>query len=352
MSRFYLSKNYNGLTNAGNKAKTDIEEILSKLGFKNAGLPQTTYTNKARGFLRTLMGVLKVLFTVSANDIVVVQYPFKKYYSFVCNLIHLKRGKVITIIHDLGTFRRKKLTADKEINRLNHSDVLIVHNDRMEEWLRQQGFTKPMVCLEIFDYLSSSINRKQNTLNQETIKVIYAGALNYKKNSYLYSLKDVMSKWQFELYGRGFEEDKIENKSLFKCKGFVASDQLIEQVSAHFGLIWEGNSIHTCSGDFGVYLKINNPHKVSLYIRCNLPIIIWKEAALASFVAEHKIGICISSLEELDSILPSITLEAYDEMVRNVRNINEKISSGYYCRKAVDTAEKLLMATSSPSPTT
>lgn len=348
MTRFYLSKNYNGLNNAGNKAKTDIEEILSKHGYKNAGLPQTTYTNKVTGFLLTLTGVLKVLFTVSANDVVVVQYPFKKYYSFVCNLIHLKRGKVITIIHDLGTFRRKKLTADKEIRRLNHSDVLIVHNDKMKDWLKQQGFTKPMISLEIFDYLSSSVNHNQQELSQESIKVIYAGALTYKKNKYLYSLNDVMTKWQFELYGRGFEEDKIEDKSHFKFKGFVPSDQLIEQVNAHFGLIWEGDSIHTCSGDFGVYLKINNPHKVSLYIRCNLPIIIWKEAALASFVTENKIGICINSLEELDSVLPSISTESYNEMVRNVRSINEKISSGYYCSKAVENALKVI---SFPPPT-
>lgn len=345
MTRYYLSKNYNGLNNAGNKAKTDIEEILSKLGYKNAGLPQTTYSNKIAGFLITLAGVLKVLFTVSANDVVVVQYPFKKYYSFVCNIIHLKRGKVITIIHDLGTFRRKKLTAEQEIKRLSHSDVLIVHNNKMKEWLKEQGYTKPMVCLEIFDYLSPSVNNNTLEPDQQPIKVIYAGALTYKKNRYLYSLSDVMSKWQFELYGGGFEENKIADKTLFKFKGFMPSDQLIEQVSAHFGLIWEGDSIHTCSGDFGIYLKINNPHKVSLYIRCNLPIIIWKEAALASFVAENKIGVCIDSLEELDSILPSISIESYDEMVRNIKKINQKIASGYYCRRAVENAESLLQFT-------
>lgn len=154
-----------------------------------------------------------------------------------------------------------------------------------------------------------------------------------------------MSKWQFELYGKRFEEDKIKDKTLFKFKGFVPSDQLIEQVSAHFGLIWEGDSIHTCSGDFGIYLRVNNPHKVSLYIRCNLPIIIWKEAALASFVAENKIGVCIDSLEELDSILSSISAESYNEMVRNIKEINKKIASGYYCKRAVENAESLLQLT-------
>ena len=58
-----------------------------------------------------------------------------------------------------------------------------------------------MVCLEIFDYLSPSVNNNTQEPNQKPIKVIYAGALTYKKNRYLYSLNDVMSKWQFELYG-------------------------------------------------------------------------------------------------------------------------------------------------------
>ena len=39
MTRFYLSKNYTNTSSAGNKAKTDIEKILSEQGYKYAGLP-------------------------------------------------------------------------------------------------------------------------------------------------------------------------------------------------------------------------------------------------------------------------------------------------------------------------
>ena len=42
----YLSRNYKGLSSAGNKAKTDIEQIMKDLSFKNVGLKQTTYRNK------------------------------------------------------------------------------------------------------------------------------------------------------------------------------------------------------------------------------------------------------------------------------------------------------------------
>lgn len=55
----YLSRNYKGLSSAGNKAKTDIEQIMEKMSFRNVGLRQTTYTNEVLSFLATLTGVLK-----------------------------------------------------------------------------------------------------------------------------------------------------------------------------------------------------------------------------------------------------------------------------------------------------
>lgn len=341
MGMYYLSKNYKEINSAGNKAKTDIEAILKQQGYKEAGLPQTNYRNNIIGFLVTLMSVLKVVFTISKNDTVILQYPFKKYYSFVCKLVHYKGGKVITFIHDLGSFRRKKLTIPEEIKRLAHSDILIVHNERMKEWLLEQNYQKPIVCLEIFDYLSST-QATTKPLNKDMFRVIYAGGLSYKKNRFLYLVDEVISRWHFVLYGNGFEQEQIKNPDAFTYKGFTPSDELITNAEGDFGLVWDGESITTCSGTFGEYLKYNNPHKASLYIRCQLPVIIWKQAALASFVSENKIGICIDSLEELKDILPAISKEEYLEMKENTKEISRRLSTGYYSTKALKTAEKLL----------
>ena len=57
----------------------------------------------------------------------------------------------------------------------------------------------------------------------------------------------------------------------------------------------------------GEYLQYNAPHKMSLYIRCGLPIIVWEKAGLAPFVKKNNVGICISSLTELEDILPKIS---------------------------------------------
>ena len=37
----YLSRNYKGVNNAANKAKTDIEYIMEQCGYRNVGLKQT-----------------------------------------------------------------------------------------------------------------------------------------------------------------------------------------------------------------------------------------------------------------------------------------------------------------------
>ena len=56
MRNCYLSRNYKGVDGAGNKAKTDIEQIMESNGFVNVGLRQTRYTNSILAFLATLAG--------------------------------------------------------------------------------------------------------------------------------------------------------------------------------------------------------------------------------------------------------------------------------------------------------
>lgn len=341
MRKFYLSKNYKDLSSAGNKAKTDAEQIMVKLGFKNAGLSQTLYQNKILGFLITLSGVLKVVFSVSKGDMLVLQYPIKKYYTFICRMAHFRGCKVVTLIHDLGSFRRKKLTVPQEIKRLSSSDYLIVHNRFMKQWLLAEGYKKPMGCLEIFDYLSETEAADKQPLHQK-YQVIYAGGLSYKKNRFLYTLDHVIKSWHFNLYGGGFEPERIQNKEHFTYKGFVPSDQLIATAEGDFGLVWDGEASSTCTGFFGEYLQYNNPHKTSLYIRCHLPVIIWSKAALSSFISENKIGISTDSLSDLNRKLQLISREEYLEMKNNTRKISDRLATGYYLKRALTDAEHTL----------
>lgn len=342
MKNYFLSKNYKDTASAGNKAKTDIEQILIGLGYENAGLRQTHYSNSVVSFLLTLTGVFKVFFSVSPGSVLVLQYPLKKYFTFVCRMAHWRGCKVVTIIHDLGAFRRKKLTVAQEIKRLGFSDYLIVHNRFMKQWLTDNGYRNPMGCLEIFDYLSETEASPRPPKQSNSYQVIYAGGLSYKKNRFLYEMDLVICTWNFHLYGGGFELERIQNKDHFVYKGFVPSDRLIATAEGDFGLVWDGVSPTTCSGTFGEYLQYNNPHKTSLYIRCHLPVIVWSKAAMAAFVREHQIGLCIDSLEELNERLPLVTKTEYAAMQSNVIAISQKLTSGYFVTKALSDVGRLM----------
>ena len=59
----------------------------------------------------------------------------------------MKGAKTVSLIHDLGSFRRKKLTVEKEISRLSHSDYIIASNENMKKWLKEHGMQKPVGAL-------------------------------------------------------------------------------------------------------------------------------------------------------------------------------------------------------------
>lgn len=332
----YLSRNYRGVTNAGNKAKTDIEQVMAAHGFRNVGLKQTRYTNVVVAFCFTLLGVLKSFFSLRKGDVLVLQYPLKKYYAFVCNIAHLRGCKVITLIHDLGSFRRKKLTVPQEIARLNHSDCIIVHSEPMKDWLLKNGIKEKLQVLEIFDYLSEKQSSTANDLPQSPSRILFVGALSSYHNEFLYKLGAIPHSYTMVLYGSGFESERLQNQVDYK--GFVSSDDLIATAKGEYGVVWYGSSLEGGHGALGEYLQYNAPHKMSLYIRCGLPVIIWEKAGLASFVKKNKIGICVSSLEELENIFTKIDTDQYLEMKKNVQRISEQLSQGYYCFKAIKQA--------------
>lgn len=342
MRKCYFSKCYKELYSAGSKAKTDMEQIMSDLGYQNIGMSKRVSSNKVLGFFITLLSIIKVIFNLRNGDILVIQYPLKKYYALLCNAAHFKRAKVITLIHDLGSFRRKKLTYSQEICRLQHSDYLITLNDSMSAWLKAQGCTVPMGSLMVWDYLSLSSPSDEDKPVPPFYTVVYAGALGRTKNRFLYDLDSLSHQWKLCIYGMGFEPDQIVNKEQITYKGFLPADELISSVKGDFGLVWDGDSYSACVGNFGEYLQYNNPHKVSLYIRCHLPLIIWEKAALASFIKKEGIGLCVNSLEELDGMLSALSPEEYAKMKDNVRRISSRLSEGYYFRQALANAGECL----------
>ena len=333
----YLSRNYREINSAGNKAKTDMEAIMRAMGLRNVGLPQSRYRDPVRHFFATLASVAKSPFCLCRGDMLVLQYPPKKYYELVCDMAHARGAKVVTLVHDLGCFRRKALTVEREIRRLNHSDVVIALNDSMKAWLEECGCRAKLFSLGVWDYLSPEVPPAASC-EGKPFTVVYAGGLSPRKNAFLYQIGDVARGFKLRLYGEGFDIQRAAHPECFEQMGFVPSNQLIATASGHFGLVWDGDSLDACSGDMGEYLRYNNPHKTSLYIRCHLPIIIWRQAALAPFVSQRGIGLCVDSLREIEPAISALTPERYAEMRHRVEELSLRLSQGHFFREALGKA--------------
>ena len=332
----YITRNYRNLNGAGNKAKTDNEDTLQLMGATNLGLHRTFYPNKVITFFLDLAGVIKYCLAIRQDDVVLLQYPVKKYFSFLCNIAHLRGAKTIALIHDLGSFRRKKLTVEKEISRLMHADYVIASNETMKQWLSEHGYRHPLGALGLFDYRSASHSQEHQPSGH--LRLVYAGALAMRKNAFLLKLAEQELPYELHIYGNrnGLADMKDNPHMIFHP--FTPADTFIQEVEGDFGFVWDGDSLDSCTGNFGEYLRYNSPHKVSFYLRAGLPIIIWSQAAVASVIEHEGIGISIRSISELEERLQSLTSEEIEKMKENVKRISGQLAKGQFLTNAIQQA--------------
>jgi len=321
-----------------NKAKQDIDEVCRREGMAN--LTRHNFGDGGAGrFLTKLTGVVSIAWRLRRGDMLFLQYPMKKFYKMACTLARWRGAHVVTVIHDLGAFRRHKLTPEQENRRLAKTDFLIVHNPTMEQYLRRHGYRGGIHCLQIFDYLSDRQPLSYATPH-EPWRVVYAGNLGRWRNEFLYKLADHLHGWSMDLYGKGF--DASQAPSALTYHGFKASDDFIAETEADFGLVWDGDSIDECTGDWGEYLRINDPHKTSFYLRAGIPVIVWSQAAMAPFILSEHVGIAVDGLSQLADRLAAITPEAYALMKRNVLQMSLRLNDGHHIKKGLEAATEYL----------
>ncbi|TXJ87201.1 galactofuranosyltransferase [Lactobacillus delbrueckii] len=204
-----------------------------------------------------------------------------------------------------------------------------------EKFFEDRGVDpKKLVTLKIFDYLIP--NGEINHAKFER-SVSVAGNLDVSKTQYLKDIGKIDAK--FNLYGLNFTLDAYKN---VEYHGAFPADEIANQLNSGFGLIWDGSSIETCDGAFGNYLRYNNPHKLSLYLASALPVIIWSQAAEASFIIDNNLGLTIDSLNDLPKVLNKVTKEEYEHFAINAREVAKKLRRGDFTKVALKKAVKAL----------
>lgn len=321
--------------NAGHKAPSDVATIAADNGYKILSIVRGTVRYGQR---QTEAEWIKVCEEIADNAVVLVQFPIVDISGGIYRLNELKDKKhinIICVVHDIEILRRN--VRDDYIEQYNMlqtlADIWIVHNTKMKEFLVSKGFPEDkIVSLEIFDYLiGDSPEVKKDS------GVIVAGNLDIGKSEYIYHLSEI-GDVKFNLFGANYSDnDHYDNISYF---GTFLPDELIKNLQGKYGLVWDGNSLDTCSGLTGEYLKINNPHKLSLYLAVGLPIIIWDEAAEADFVLKEHVGITVKSLYELSDKLSKVSDSDYDNMKHNAQIVGARLRNGEYMTKAIKKAEE------------
>lgn len=87
-------------------------------------------------------------------------------------------------------------------------------------------------------------------------------------------------------------------------------------------------SLDACAGEAGEYLRISAPHKLSLYLSVGIPVIVWKEAAIAEFVVTNHLGIAVSNLYEVEARLKEMSEDEYASIKADVHSMAMKVRSG------------------------
>ncbi len=324
---------------ASSKPRVDIDCICEEM-IENS-IP-CSFPQQQKGFLRNFLSFRadvkewkKRLAPLSKSDVLFLQYPLPKFnilQNKIFRRLRKKGVRMIALIHDMDWLRldatklKTKLRIKVQKKALHYFDTIIVHNQSMKETL---GDTRTkIVCLGIFDYLC---NETKFGKRGADLPVIIAGNLSPEKAGYVYRLPQDVT---WNLYGP-FYAAEHEN---INYKGAFPSEKLPSMMDGSFGLVWDGNTPDTCGGSWGNYLRYNNPYKTSLYLACGLPVIIWKEAALAPFVLENDCGITVGSLSEIRQKLSAMSKERYEELCENAERVGCMLRKGSFTKQALTLA--------------
>lgn len=350
-----------GINNAAPKARADIDTILNRLGFKRIVLSGSSLNRASAPTAKRVQMHFEskgywndALDQIEDGGLLFIQFPPRNHSVFMWPLLRRKkqRGlKIALIIHDLDCLRYRDASialtsrlrmSTEEVSLLKLADAIISHNEIMSDALIRQFSINAdrIINLGLFDYLcEDELERIRPPRGDERYEVAIAGNLSQEKSGYIYDLPEGI---MFNLYGSGYRSNKPSSYKSINYYGSFDPDDLPSALKGDFGLIWDGGSRHTCEGMYGNYLKINNPHKTSLYLVSGLPIIVWKEAAVANRVVNEGLGIAIESLDCLPLALNHLSDDEYWSMVNNVKILGDRLKKGHFTLDAIRSACSLL----------
>lgn len=325
--------------NAQAKAPTDVTRTLTSLGIKelrllkyNPLLWNGEKLPKWKGYFRRAIDFMDKtlkLYQIHTGDKVFFQYHSPTDHLLKAVRKARKRGAIIIfIIHDLQSLRFNKKQA-KELMMLNLADLLYIHTENMDTYLKGIGCISQTRIMHLFDYYSN--DPMPPTYQEEREVVVFAG--NLEKSLFLPIVDSSPSAlgYKLRLYGKldrlTFMHPDIEYRGSFSAEHTGV-------VQGGWGLLWDGDSIETCKGEMGNYLRYNSSHKISLYLVQGMPLILWKESSLAKWASNEGIAVLVSSLEDIPNSI-RISEDKYYNLAKNARRVGLLLRKGAFLQQLV-----------------
>lgn len=315
----------------GFKARRDVSNILESSGYFIL-----KYYNSTNIFVKIIYLIFNVMtfpFYVNISSLLFVQYPINHGQRLILMLYKkLLNLKTVYLVHDLESLRLNR-GIYREVNDFLYADQLIVLNAVMGKYVNNVlGYKNKIVELTLWDYLYDSKNTElyqKRMLSDKGIKVLIAGNLDPRKSGYLSRLKEIKN-INFYLLGYCPNMDKLIGDNVHYLGEFDSDfPPNFSGANSIYGLVWDGDSVNSCEGDYGKYLKYNLPHKTSLYLSLGVPILSWSGAAVTKVLSEKKICVAIDSLYDIEE---SITRELIS--FENLASESKSLRSGCYLKKA------------------
>lgn len=322
-----------GKYNAHQKAPADINTILQREGYSPIVIKKHERWSEKFRTLYFWYTLLFVYLTLPRNSVLIIQYPHNNFAAKWLWILRKKNIKLVAIIHDLDGIRYSQRLSLVEKNFLQRFDYIVAHTPAMRQLLIEHQISPEKIrLLNAFDYLIENTPPPPPMchygLNDNIMKTIcYAG--NLDKSLFVKRLPEITRSGSlcFNLYGAVSELIWYKNSRNIVYKGkFLPNNPSI--IEGGWGLVWDGDDIECCTGNFGEYLRWNSSHKLSLYIACGMPVIVWRQAAVAQWVERHQLGIVVDSLYEIETQINSMTIQRYNLVRDNVSRWASKLRDG------------------------
>lgn len=287
---------------------------------------------------------------------------------------------------------KRSYVIHQELSYLRQADGIITHNQAYTRLIQSRGIAGPFMEFGLFDYLIPEAqlwklqSRRNGGMPRPDGPVIIATNLNPEKAGYAYRLP---AGSEFVLYGpnyrpelqrsdgasqdsgaaeqrpedrkshdasgspefpkqrpedrksdnapgsSGATESRPEDRNYSNAPGprityggAFQADDLIDHMNGSYGLLWDGPSPDTCAGPYGSYMRVNTPHRISLFLACGIPVIVWDQSAMAPLVLEHGIGFAVSGVGEISEKRMEISAEQYSEMAKKAWLMGARLRRG------------------------